>query len=89
LASLNGCDNIITNVEVEDHSDSDYAECAACGKTSCYEHDNPGYYRIFVYAEDKKINLASFEGSDGNGYYGTGWWLAVASDPSSRGTEPT
>ena len=82
LVSLNGCENIITNVVVEDHPDSDETVCDECGKSWCYEHDNPGYYRIFVLAfgVDERINLASFEGSDGNGYYGTGWWLSVGGE---------
>ena len=77
LTALNGCENVITNVEVEEHPDGDDAKCKTCGKSWCYEHDNQGYYRIFVYAEDKRLPLASFEGSDGNGYYGSGWWLTV------------
>lgn len=81
LTTLNDCDNIITNVEVEEHPDDDDVKCPECGERYCWKHENEGYYRIFVYAEDRKINLASFEGSDGNGYYGTGWWLAVARTP--------
>lgn len=67
LATLNRVDNIITNVEVVEspHTDEDDA-------------DGEGYYKIFVYAADERINVASFEGSDGNGYYGTGWWLDVS-----------
>jgi hypothetical protein len=41
-------------------------------------HVGDGYYRIFVFADNRRINVASFDGSDGNGYYGTGWWLAVS-----------
>lgn len=79
LAVLNDCDNIITNVEVEERPDEDYGPCRTCGERNCYEddHDNAGYYRIFVFAEDKRINIASFEGSDGGGYYGTGFWIDV------------
>jgi hypothetical protein len=65
LTELNECDNIITNVEVEDSPMGDY-------------HVGDGYYRIFVFADNRRINVASFDGSDGNGYYGTGWWLAVS-----------
>lgn len=65
LTELNECANIITNVEVVD-----------------YEPDggdlDPGrVYRVFVYAEDRRVNLATFEGSDGNGWYGTGFWVEV------------
>lgn len=73
LTRLNGCDNAITNVKVEERPDGD-DKCPDCGEWSC---DHNGWYRIFVFAEDKGVELASFEGSDGNGYYGTGWWLSV------------
>lgn len=59
LDALNGCDNIITNVECVSNSDSD-----------------SWTYHIYVYAEDKKINLVEFSGYD-NGYYGTGYNLYV------------
>ena len=63
LTELNGCDNVITNVEIDVHPGSDYTE-------------REGYYSIFVFAEHKQL-LAEFEGSDGNGYYGTGFNIAV------------
>lgn len=67
LTELNACDNAITNVEIEAHPTGD-------------DHNDytEGFFRIFVVAEDRRL-LASFDGSDGNGYYGTGWWLRVAS----------
>lgn len=66
LEELNECENIITNIEVEstDTGDSDY-----------YDVDTT--YHLFVYAENRKINLLTIQGSDGNGYYGTGFWLKV------------
>jgi hypothetical protein len=36
-----------------------------------------GTYRIFVFADAVEINVAEFVGSDGNGYYGTGFTLTV------------
>lgn len=91
LTTLNTVDNAITNVEVEEQADGDGVEmpCRTCGKAYCYEggHDNEGYYRIFVVAEDQRHLLASFEGSDGNGYYGTGWWLTVVNAPPASGRE--
>jgi hypothetical protein len=33
-------------------------------------------YEIFVYADNRKINLLTVEGSD-NGYYGYGYWINV------------
>lgn len=67
LTELNGVDNVITNVEFVDSPAGDdlYGE---------------GHYKIFVYAGNDKINLATFEGSDGNGYYGTGYWITVQRD---------
>lgn len=78
LTALNTIDNGITNVEVEEHPTGDDEPCRTCGDKYCYEHDDDqGYLRIFVVAEDQRMLVASFEGSDGNGYYGTGWWLRV------------
>jgi hypothetical protein len=81
LAELNTCDNLIMNVEVEEERGSDHVPCRTCGEDYCYEDGHftgdQGYFRIFIFAENQRINLASFEGSDGNGYYGTGWWLRV------------
>lgn len=84
LTTLNGCDNIITNVEIVEEPDGDFTVCPTCGKDYCRDHDQPerGFYRIFVYAGDDRINLASFEGTDGNGYYGTGWSLMVTEETS-------
>lgn len=62
---INECENIITNVELvvteQDHGDWDTL-------TS---------YDIFVYSGHQKINLVSIKGDDGNGYYGTGFWINV------------
>lgn len=68
LTELNTVDNAITNVEVEEAPGGDDEES--------YE----GSYRIFVFAEDRRLPLATFDGSDGNGYYGTGWWLQVVKE---------
>lgn len=59
-------DNIITSARV--HCAPDDPSDFRSGK---------GVYQIFVFAEDREINVASFEGSDGNGYYGTGFALTV------------
>ena len=67
-------EGIITNVEVDEAPTGDELRCKTCGKVYC---DHEGYYKMFVIVEDKRITLASFEGSDGNGWYGTGWWLRV------------
>lgn len=34
-------------------------------------------YRLFVLAQDERIELVTCEGSDGNGLYGTGFWVEV------------
>lgn len=64
LTELNECDNVITNVEfcVDDDSKDD---------------DDDTSYKIFVYAENKKIKILQVDGSDGNGYYGTGYSIRV------------
>lgn len=65
LTELNDCDNAITNIElVEEITSYD------CGETD-------KSYKIFVFAEDKRIKLLQVDGSDGNGYYGTGYTILV------------
>ena len=64
ITELNECKNVITNVEFED------------------EANNSGWgdahsYKIFVYAENKKIKLLQCDGDDGNGYYGTGYHINI------------
>lgn len=70
LSELNGVDNVITDVEF------DYAPWA---------NGHEGYYRIFVYAGNQKINLMQFDGSDGSGYYGTGFEILVREGDISNG----
>lgn len=78
LDHLVGVEGVVTNVEVEERPDPEYEECSVCGKENCYDSDHRGFYRVFVVTEAQgRSMLASFEGSDGNGYYGTGWWLEV------------
>ena len=62
LLELNVCDNIITNVEL------------VCDDLEYYGEKS---YKIFVFAEDRKIKLAQIDGDDGNGYYGTGYDIIV------------
>jgi hypothetical protein len=78
LSVLNDADNVITRVEFDykPAGDGDYPE------PDPEDPDAPddrwtGYYRVFVFAEDKRINLMQFDGSDGNGYYGTGFEILV------------
>lgn len=77
LSVLNGVDNIITRVEF-DYAPAGDGEYPTHGK----HRDDPddkwtGYYRIFVFADNEQINLMQFDGSDGNGYYGTGYEILV------------
>lgn len=70
LTELNGVDNAIMSVEIERR--------LADGEEADDWYGEPDeVYTIFVYAENEKIKLAQFEGSDGNGYYGTGFQLTV------------
>jgi hypothetical protein len=64
LTELNGVDNVITSVVLDNSPDGE---------------DTPGEgtYRIFVFANNERINLATFTGTDGNGYYGTGYTIHV------------
>lgn len=69
LSTLNKVENIIMNVMFENDPGGD---------------DHPsgeGVYRIFVFADNGEVNapylLAEFNGSDGNGYYGTGYYITV------------
>lgn len=67
LADLNECDNIITAVELVVGDVGDSAD----------PWNTYTAYEVFVVAEDKRINLFSVTGDDGNGYYGTGYELLV------------
>lgn len=83
LRHLATVDNVITSVRFEDKPDGD----------EYYNWDTPedqreerGWYRIFVFADAAEVNVASFEGSDGNGYYGTGYELFVQRADGERGS---
>jgi hypothetical protein len=65
LTELNGVDNIITKVEFVDSPADDYDE------------ERYGHYAIYVFADNQKINLATFVGADGAGGYGTGYAIDV------------
>lgn len=67
ITKLNEVDNAITNVEfecdsIEANEENDYSDTS---------------YKIFVFCEDTRINLLQVDGSDGNGYYGTGYEIIV------------
>lgn len=64
LEKVAAVDNVITSARV------------ACSPAGDGE-DGDGTYRIFVIADATEINVAEFVGSDGNGYYGTGFELTV------------
>lgn len=64
VTALNSVDNVITNVEFDYSPGVDYG-------------DGEGHYKIFVFCGDDRINLVTYEGDDGSGYYGTGFTLYV------------
>lgn len=74
LESLNGVDNVITRVEFDYHPGGDYEPVPDRLEG---EDEWTGHYRIFVFAEDRRIMLMNVLGSDGNGYYGTGYSILV------------
>lgn len=61
IKELNGCKNIITDVKFQ--------------KTNI-EYDEYSY-KLFVYAENKKIKLLQCDGNDGNGWYGSGYQIFI------------
>jgi hypothetical protein len=77
LSVLNGVDNIITRVEFDYAPGGDYEAAPRSGHPDDPQDSWTGYYRVFVYAENHQINLMQFDGSDGNGYYGTGYEILV------------
>lgn len=76
LAKVAAVDNVITSARVE---------CAPDGEDGDWDREPEGAYRIFVIADATEINVAEFTGSDGNGYYGTGFSLTVIR-PSGGGS---
>lgn len=67
LEGLKACENVITRAEVvedelEPSDDNDW---------------NTRRYTLFVFADNEMVNLATVEGDDGNGYYGTGFEIVV------------
>ena len=62
VTSLSTVDNVITSAWVDVDPDPE-----------AYDK----VFRIFVFADNEKINLATLEGDDGSGYYGTGFTLEV------------
>ena len=68
IKKLNEVDNAITNVEFVCNGD-------VSGEYEDYYYDTS--YKIFVFCEDTRINLLQVDGSDGNGYYGTGYTITV------------
>ncbi len=80
LSVLNGVDNIITRVEFDYRpaGDGEYPKFDA-GDPDAPGDSWTGYYRIFVFADNEQVNLMQFDGSDGNGYYGTGFEILVRS----------
>lgn len=72
LESVTAVDNVITSARVESSPSGD-------------DEDGDGTYRIFAIADNTEINVAEFVGTDGNGYYGTGFSLTVVHPPAGKG----
>lgn len=68
LIQLRESQNVITRLDILD----EYLDPMYPG----YD-EGPRRYSIYVLAEDKRFSLATIEGDDGNGYYGTGFALEV------------
>lgn len=66
LARVATVENIITSARVEAKPAGDH-----------FDTYGKGVYRIYVVADATEINVAEFSGTDGNGYYGTGFSLTV------------
>ena len=64
ITNLNNVDNAITNVKFQCDGDTENS-------------DDDISYKIFVFCEDTRIKLLQVDGSDGNGYYGTGYEVIV------------
>jgi hypothetical protein len=64
LESVAQVDNVITSAAVNVDPSGD-------------GEGGTGVYQIFVFADAQAINVATFRGDDGNGYYGTGFSLTV------------
>lgn len=69
ITELNSCDNAITNVEFNTEDDID---------------NNTTSYKIFVFAEDTRIKILQVDGTDGNGYYGTGYSIIVKQNKGNK-----
>lgn len=64
IEHIASCNNAITNVEFDCYDEED--------KWDCYTH-----YKIFVIADGIRTELLDVYGTDGNGYYGTGYSIDV------------
>ena len=63
IKQLNEYNNIITNVELSE--------------TELHNDEYEYRYEIFVYTNNDRVRLLRCDGDDGNGYYGSGYWITV------------
>lgn len=77
LSVLNGVDNVITRVSFDYQPAGDGETPKKGAHPDDPEDEWTGFYRVFVFADNEQINLMQFDGSDGNGYYGTGYEILV------------
>lgn len=66
IEHITSCNNVITSVEF-DYYDED-------ASSSYYDYT---HYKIFVIADGIRTELLDVYGTDGNGYYGTGYSIDV------------
>lgn len=62
IVELNKCDNVITSVLCVCEPLDGWAEYS---------------YQIFVYSENTETKILQVDGTDGNGYYGSGYSITV------------
>lgn len=67
IEHIASCNNVITNVEFDCYDEEN--------KRSYYT--NCTHYKIFVIADGIRTELLDVYGTDGNGYYGTGYSIDV------------
>jgi hypothetical protein len=77
LTELNECP-VNAIMAVEFNNGESPGEDFGWGATEQYS------YRVFVLAADRRIKLWQVDGDDGNGCYGTGYWIEIAARTDSQ-----
>ena len=78
LEELNDCpNNMVMAVEFECDAGPEYTIDPVTG----YASAGVTSYKMFVLAADRRIKLLEVNGTDGNGWYNTGYWVDVTRAP--------